>query len=304
MLVKRSLLIAALIALFSIAVSADVQQTSTGSVEVTLSTELSPREVPLNLSAVLLVRIMWQGEIDQIEIETIDEPVLTNFEIIGTASSNKVEDREGVKYASREITYTLTPTTLGMAYVESVTMSYKDMVSGKTHHLRTQRVGAKGISPKLEPGKINKTWLWIVIPLLLLAGGAVLFLLSHKQVSTLEEVVPQVSVEEKYLQLLKEQINLETSEPREAFTRLSRLFRNFLADKFGLSALEATTAELLEMLAEKGLDEKNISKCGELFNKADHVKFSGQNADLQELRAAFTTVESFFEKEQETFFKQ
>lgn len=262
---------------------------------VSLSASVESKQVPLNRHLTFIVRLSWEGDLDLIEIGDVEEPLLTNFDIVGTASTNRVSGTADGRKAVKEITYTLQPKTLGMGYVESVGLSYEDKRTGKTHSLMTQRLGVEVTSAVPEPGETPMWWVWA-------AAGAVLvgvFVFMMIRMSRLkkadgEEIVVRI-IEEAYLEDLKEQVDLKSGDRREGLAAVTKLFRKYLSDKYDISALEATTAELAKALEDAGLDANLLKKCESLFEKADVVKFSGQEATQAELEEAYTTVETILE---------
>lgn len=286
----------AAIALWCTAVTAGFAQESVR-MAVELATRLEPAEVPLNREAVLTVQVTWSGDIDKIEIESLDEPVLTNFEIRATATANRVEDVGGERRAIKEITYRLKPVTLGMSYVESASLSYRDLASGTVQHLLTRRVGVKAVAPIPESGRRAVLWFWLAVPAVLLLAGTWFFVKAGKRGKNPEAQKEVPILEELYLHKLKNGVDPETSERSKAFTYLSKLFRRYLAEKFSLAAMEVTTADLIQLMVDEGLDEDLIAETSRMMQKADLVKFSAREADPAELRDAYTTMETFFEEE-------
>jgi len=264
--------------------------------DVSLSTCVEPRVVPLNRTLLFTVHISWKGDLDLIEIGEVEEPALSNFDIVGTSSANRVESVPGGARAIKEVTYTLQSKTLGMGYIEPVELTYKDRTTGKMHSLMTQRIGVEVVSPVPEQGERGSWWIWVVLGVVVGGGGCGVFLLRKKRAGKKaeDEEVERI-VEEVYLGELKASVDLKGEEKREAFTILSKLFRKYLSEKYGISALEATTEELLRTLSEEGLDESLLRKCEALLAKADVVKFSGQEASQTELEEAYTTVETVLE---------
>ena len=279
---------------FGIAVQTD--EAATDRTSVTLSTLAEPNKVPLNRRLTFVVRMTWEGDLDLIKIGELEEPVLTNFEIVGSSSANHVSGITGGRRSVKEITYTLQPKSLGMGYIESTALSYEDITTGKTHHLMTQRVGVEVIQPVPEEGAVNRRWMLIAAVLVVLAGGSLLLFFSRRRQGPEENEKQDTRiVEEVYLQELKETVDLKGSDRREAFSVLSKLFRRYLSEKYGIATLEATTEELLNTLTREGMDEGLIRRCESLLNKADVVKFSGQEATQAELDEAYTTVETMLE---------
>jgi len=263
---------------------------------VSLSTIVDTKKVPLNRTLLLTVQMNWMGDLDLIEIDELEEPIISNFEIIGSSSANWVSGIPDGKESIKEVSYTLQPTTLGMGYIESVVLSYRDLSTGKTHHLKTQRISAEVVSPVPEEGEAGKTRLYIFMGVLSIIGLSILFFIMKRRAGRVEEEeeIERV-IEETYLEMLKENVDLKSADRREAFTILSKLFRRYLSEKYEISTMEATTEELLNSLTQEGLDESLIGRCETLFNKADVVKFSGQEAEQSELEEAYTTVETILE---------
>ncbi len=263
--------------------------------EVKLTSRVEPNHLPLNRTIQYIIQIEWQGELDRVIIGEVDEPVLSNFEIIGTASANRVSGIAGGKKAVKEISFILQPKNLGMGYIESTGLSYEDKETGKTHALRTIRIGVEVLSPVPDEGDKGNAWIWLLgFGLILLFTSAVVFRFRNVRKKKGEEEIQQI-IEESYLAELKETVDLKTKDRREAFTVLSKLFRRFLSEKYGISALEATTDELLGKLRDEGLEERPLGRCETLFKKSDVVKFSGQEASQSELEEAYTTVETILE---------
>ena len=266
-----------------------------GETIVTLSTQVAPERVPLNRQATLTVRIEWEGDLDLIVIGDVEEPILTNFDIVGSSSTNRVSGTAEGRRAVKEIAYILQPRGLGMAYVEPVGLSYEDLRTGKTHSLMTQRVGVEAISPVAEPGEMPKWWIWAAAGIFMV--GIFVFMLirmSRLRNAEVVEIVVRI-IEETYLEDLKTQVDLKTADRREGLTAVTKLFRKYLAEKHDISAMEATTAELVKALEEAGMDANLLKKCESLFEKADVVKFSGQEASQAEFEEAYTTVETILE---------
>ena len=263
---------------------------------VTLSTQAESKQIPLNRTVRLTVQLSWEGDIDYIEISQIEDPVLTNLEIVGSSASNKIVDtRRGVK-AVKEISYILQPISLGMGYIETVSVSYDDKLSGKTYHLNTKRIGVEAVAAVPEKGEIQLPWIWMIAGLTaVIMGCAGIYYMYKKRTGAEEEEKEEQLLEEKYLDELKKEVKLSSGSKNEAFTVLSKLFRKYLSEKYEILALKATTDELLQLLSREDLEEELIDKSKALFSKADVVKFSGKTAKQAELDEAYTTVETILE---------
>ena len=263
---------------------------------VSLSSYVDVKHVPLNRTLIFTVQLAWSGDIDLIEIGEIEEPILTNFDIVGTSSANRVTGTADTRKSVKEITYALQPQNLGMCYIESTGLSYEDLRTGKTHYLKTQRIGVEAVGAVADPGERSYLFIWIAAGVVLAIGFFVFIVIrKYRSLAAEETEVVAPIIEETFLTELKEKVNLKEGDRGEALSMLTKLFRTYLKEKYGISALEATTAELVHLLKEEGLDEGLVTRCETLFQKADVVKFSGQDASQAELDEAYTTVETILE---------
>jgi hypothetical protein len=253
--------------------------------------------VPLNRAAVLTIRLEWYGDLDRYEVTDFENPTAQNFEIISNASANKVSAVNGRSVAIQDFQYTLKPVSLGMGYVNGLTIKYKDAATGKAYRLWTNRVEIKILDPVAEPGSYRNL-------LYLLTGGLVLGLAGywfwrrtvrkHQERDKAEAVAKQQkSLEEVYLENLKNQIPLQSSDldPGQALSHLSRMIRRYWAEKFSLPGLEATTEQFIDRLKTAALDERMIREVSEILQTADVVKFSGTNIDRSTLERLYTLYE-------------
>ena len=264
---------------------------------VTLSASVEPKRVPLNRTAGLTVRLTWEGALDSLVIGEVEEPALSNLEVAGTSTSNRVEGTESGFRSVKEIAYTLKPKSLGMGYIDSIRVSYEDRRSGVVHQIKTQRLSVEAVDPVPESKGVSRLWMWALLIVCFAAGtlgGAAFFLKSKTRKPQETAPAPRLA-EETFLESLKAASGANEESRHEALVPLSKLFRQYLSEKFLIPALEATTRELLGALRNSGVEEGLLRKCETFFEKADVIKFSGQKATQAEFDAAYTTVESVLE---------
>jgi hypothetical protein len=267
-------------------------------VSVSLSAAVEPKVVPLNRNLILRIEVCWEGDLDRIGIGQVTEPVLANLEIIGSGASNRVVALASGQRAIKEVVYTLRPKSLGMAYIEPVTLSYEDRSTQKVDNLKTQRLAVEiAVAVPDEKGHIGAWLLWVGggVALLLTAAGLAWGQVRRKK-RTQVAAEPATSPEECFLAELRSEGGSQPASTAEGFARLSRLLRRYLAAKYGLRALEETTPELIAELPGIGLDEDLVPRCESLLNMADAVKFSRQEAPPSEFELAYTTVETLLER--------
>ncbi len=266
---------------------------------IKISTQVDRTTVPLNRTLTLHVSLKWDGDPDRYQILDFENPALTNFEITGTATSNKTEVVNGKVVTHRDYEFTLKPRELGMGYVEGVIVKYKDGISGKQHSLVTQRISLKVTDPVPE-GHSATHWPTAIlyVALLIIFAGILWFFLiyrkSKKSIPEIEEVPP---VEETYLKNLKELIDFSNPDLKNGFSQLSKLLRNYLSEKFDLPAKQATTQELLKEMNNRKMDEKLVYQTKEVLSVADEIKFSGGSGSREELEKIYGSVESVLERQ-------
>ncbi len=275
--------------------------TSQGPISVSLSASIDPKTVPLNRTVLLRIEISWEGNLDQVAIGQVTEPVLSNLDIVGTTASNRVLALASGQRAIKEVAYTLRPKALGMAYIEPLTLSYEDRATQKVENLKTQRLSVEVISPIREEEARFPTWMvWLLGGLMLVLAAFALGWLRRRGREVPVPIEPVRVLEESYLDELRADGGPNPASATEGFAKLSKLLRRYLAARYGLPAMEITTQELIAELPGSGLDADLVSRCQMLLTVADVVKFSGQEAPPAEFQLAYTTVETLLERNKST----
>jgi len=280
-------------------------QDSTGVVRtedtgIKVSASVDTKEVPLNRTLTLTIQVSWHGGLDRYDIDEFENPVLRNLEIVGTSSSNKVVGGEK-PMAVKERQLTLKPLELGMAYIESAIITYSDLVLDQNQRLVTNRLDVKVIDPVPEPGEGEIRWIVIVGVFLLLSGGATAFIFIQKkrrEQQEQEKVEVVLPPEERYLQELKEAVDLSAADLDvwQGFSTLSRIYRRYLAEKYEMRALEATTEDVAKSLGEAVVDERFLNNSKEILDTCDLAKFSGGAGSKADLERVYTLIESNLER--------
>ncbi|MBN1780118.1 hypothetical protein JW948_03265 [bacterium] len=277
---------------------ADSVNTAFTDVSVHLEAAVESVHVPLNRNVMLNVRISWQGSRNRIELETIDEPMLSHLEITGTSSSNQVLGGGRGGEVINEIGYTLKPTTLGMAYIESVVLHCRDTETDETFVLRTERISVEILPAVREtegPDPAVRLAAVIVAVLLLLAAAGFVVMKRRRHGDDAEESASSMIREEVFLSELRMSVSLKEGDRKQAYTELLKLFKRYLSERFAIPAMELTTEDLLVRLSGTDLEETLVTRCAALFKEADVIRFSGQDVEPAVLESAYTFVETVFE---------
>ena len=262
------------------------------------------KEVPENYTVKFTLKITWQGDVTRYEIQKVDNPALTNFEVIGNASSNWVGEVSGVKKVIRTYEYTLKPLALGMGYVDGLIVDYKDMKYNEIHSLVTSRLEVKVVDPVR-----HRNWtLWLLtgsgLVLLITLTGATAFLIRRKNAREAErrqQMLQIIPLEETYLNELKQKVDLKNPATGEFFSPLSKLLKRYISERYQISASEITTREIVRDLNKSAVSEKIVEQVEEVLNACDVAKFSGGQVESGTLERCYTLVEDILNRNKREF---
>ena len=128
---------------------------------------------------------------------------------------------------------------------------------------------------------------WFSVLMVILCGiGYYLYLIykGHKPVSVNIKMIKRLLPHQKAMNEI-EQIKankMVTSEnAKEYYTRLTDTLRKYIEDRFGFSAMEMTSSEIISRLQDTG-DQKMIEELKGLFRTADLVKFAKYSTLINE----------------------
>ncbi|MCD6115695.1 hypothetical protein J7K93_01660 [bacterium] len=269
---------------------------SSSILEVRISARASDTKIPLNRSVKLIVQISWTGGMDTVTVEDIEDPELTNFEITGTSAANRMEASVKGKKSIREITYNLKPESLGMGYIEPVSVTYLEKSTGKKYKVSTRRFGIKVTDAVPDSGKRKFPYVSLLVVVLLVIGGIAFYIISRKKQAVNDENTDEhTPAEEEFLAELKNTIKDRAESLNTILDNLTRIFRKYLSGEFNIRAMEATSSEMIKMLEENGLEENYLKRFEKIFSRADIIKFSGEKASQTDVDDAFAVMEMFIE---------
>lgn len=281
-----------------IAQTIDTLDTEQNSIQ--LKTFVESSQVPLNRKVKYHVEVSWIGDLSRFRIEPMEQPILTNLLLEGSGSSNKLEPIDENQFrAVKTITYQFKPVELGMAYIDGLTVKYVDMETGKKDELQAQRVMIEIVDPIAE-GKGGGFKAVIYIALLIIFFGSLAFFLAryiNKRKMNAEALPQDVCLPQGYLTRISQDIDPKSTNLSEMTSRLSKIFREYLSRDFHISARETSSQEIIKQLEIKQLDETDLVKMKELFEKFDLIKFAGEQVNPSEFSNIYGTIEVFLLKQ-------
>lgn len=99
---------------------------------------------------------------------------------------------------------------------------------------------------------------------------------------------------------IKEERKWAEEDSKEYYTQLTDTLRTYIQDRYGFSAMEMTSSEIIERLMEEG-DQKKLDELREIFRTADLVKFAKWTTLLGENDANLVAAIAYVEEtKQET----
>ncbi len=125
-----------------------------------------------------------------------------------------------------------------------------------------------------------------VLLLLLVAVGVYLLsrLLAGKPVIAHIKIVRRLLPHQKAMQQI-EQIKADkmvaSENQKEYYTKLTDTLRRYIEERYGFSAMEMTSSQIIERLTASG-DQKSLDELRQLFNTADLVKFAKYSTLINE----------------------
>jgi hypothetical protein len=267
-------------------------------VQVSMSAAATAAEVPLNRLAAYTIKLKWQGPLSAIEFNPPELPQLSNFKIAGSSSSNWVGVENGQPASIKTFEYSLHPEGLGMGYVDGMRVSYLDKATGEQHSLYTSRVGIKVVDPLAEPDEAP-LGLALTIGLLLCAGLAILFFQiearAKKQAAAQLAATAVKPLEEEFLEELKNTVNINTTELKDAFASLSKLLRRYLHRRYEIPTQGISTQEVVAAFRSLTAAEEQAAHTEEILQTCDLFKFSGEAGEPARLARVYALTENFLQ---------
>lgn len=86
---------------------------------------------------------------------------------------------------------------------------------------------------------------------------------------------------------------------KEYYSRLTEILREYLEGRFGVSAMEMTSDEIVAAMKSLSLTKKQLTSLGELLMESDLVKFAKHTPAAEYHEEAYTTVYYFVEESKE-----
>lgn len=281
----------------SIAYQQAVTDSSNAVHSVSISTEISKSEVPLNYKVELLITLKWEGRPDRIEIKNFDDPILTNFDILKSSSVSRSELKDGKIFTIKEFYFELQPVEIGMGYVEDMSLGYVDQITKVQDFLFTKRMSVKVGRPEYPT---NYSLIWQSLLGIILVGGLVYgvkVLQKKKKEKQIKSDVVELSVEEKYFENLKSIRDQNSKSYKQRMDEIITVFRHYLTHKFEIDdELKGNLSDIIINVSRQGIDNNTCRDIKNIFEQAEQLRFSGTEVSFDKFELVYGNIEGIINK--------
>lgn len=139
---------------------------------------------------------------------------------------------------------------------------------------------------------------WVIVAAALLALAYVLFRLYRKNGPALfvpRKPTPPYELAIQRLNALKSKKLIERGEAKQFFTEVTDIWRQYLEGRFGISAMEMTSSQILKELRDNQETHLTADQMADLLSISDFVKFAAMSPTNDEMVRTFNTIHSFVE---------
>lgn len=222
--------------------------------------------------------------------------IAPGIEVVEQLKGDSITNNDGT--IKQTVVYTITSFEPKLHYIAPLTV----LVAGKK--VEGKKLALKVIDVPVDTTKLDQffpakgiqtnpfSWdEWI--PLIILYGIASLFAViamlcyllrkGNKPIRISFHIVKRVPAHVKAMSAIdeiKENRNVIADNQKEYYTRLTDTLRKYLTERFGFSAMEMTTHEIIDRLQSE--DPTKVAELRELFETADLVKFAKYSALINE----------------------
>lgn len=150
------------------------------------------------------------------------------------------------------------------------------------------------------PDWITDYWGYILLGLLIVAGGVCAYLIMSKKVNVTilpqKKRLPPDQIAFNRLNALKEAQLWEKGQEKEYYTRLIDILRDYLQERFGINAMEMTSSQILKALRANEETRLSHSRMERVVEIADFVKFAKVRPLPDDNVRAFSDAMQFVEE--------
>lgn len=270
--------------------------------EVTVEATISPIEILVGQQAQVTVKAtMKEGAVAVFPVFQPTQPLIPGVEVLGSEEQGVHAKDAG--YVERSVVYTLTSFEDSLYYLPPFEVRVDDKsYKSKSLALKVLTVEVDTLHPEqfFGPKDVqDNPFLWSewerpfwmsVLLLVMMAVGYYLYLRfrDNKPIIAKIRIIKRLLPHQKAMKEIEE-LRIErqgmadtNQEAQKAYyTKLTDTLRRYIEDRYGFSAMEMTSAEIIERLM-NAPDAKSLDELRLLFQTADLVKFAKYSTLINE----------------------
>lgn len=128
------------------------------------------------------------------------------------------------------------------------------------------------------PDWLTDFWGWYLLAILVIAGGVCAYLIFTKKMPVnllpQKKRLPPYQIAMNRLNALRDEGLWERGQEKEYYTRLTDILREYLAERFGINAMEMTSTQILQHLRQNDDTRLPQAYMQKILEIADFVKFA------------------------------
>ena len=274
--------------------------------QVKVESRISSMEMLIGQQVKVDVSVTCKPSAQVVFPQTADIP--QGIEFLGAIDNPDEKAADGLLLRSRSYVFTSFDDTL--YYIPPMTVS----VDGKDY--KTNQLALKVLNVEIDTLHLDQyrpahdiqqnPFLWAdwsmpfwlsVLMLVLLAAAYYLYLRlrDNKPVIASLRIVKRLLPHQKAMKAI-EDIKAEhiasSENPKEYYTRLTEALRRYIEERYGFSAMEMTSSEIIDRLMQSG-DQTMLDELRQLFQTADLVKFAKYSTLINENDANLVSAIDF-----------
>ncbi len=251
----------------------------------------------------------------QVKLPELKDTLTMGVEILETLPVDTQYLNDGARMLLRE-DYLITSFDSALYFIPGLEVQ----VDGQTYKsnplaLKVYTVPVDTLNPDLyyppkgqmAPPFVFSDWILLIVCALLIAPAAWAAWIFLRRIRENKPIIRKVKVEPKLpahqvaineIQHIKDEQLAQKAEPKLYYTRLVDVLRAYIAERFGIDAMEMTSQEILSGLLRFG-DTEALGTLRSLFETSDLVKFAKLVPDMSEKDGNLLTALSFINKTRE-----
>jgi len=262
---------------------------------VQVEAKLDREAVPLDKTVWLTISLTYDGPPGEVEVVSPPEPKCRNAAVISSRASDETSAEGERQRSVRRYQFALKPETLGMAYIEPVSIVYRRKGQTDTQTLTTNRLSFKALPAEEEKIPVAVRVSVVIVAALLLAAIVAFVVKRHSHPAEAEgrddessTMLPAQELCRRWTELEKAAGTHETE--RTLFTEALQLLRALLAEAYGSELKSAPLPRLAIGLTEGGMPAETVEGLQRAFSLGERVKFANYEPNLEELGEAWRAL--------------